>query len=68
MAKDFRDVPILAEGTPVTHSQYKLSDEFGKGIVLPRTKLLPDWMTLVRFRSDPTRDGRMAVFTDYLER
>lgn len=54
-----KDLPILAKGTPVDHRL------FGKGKVLTRTKLLPDWMTLVRFRSD---DGRMAIMTDCLVR
>ncbi len=62
-----KDVPILVPSTVVTH---KL---FGKGAVLPRTNVLPAWMTLVEFVSDPTRirarpmgDGRMAVLTEYL--
>lgn len=58
---DFKNVPVLKQGVIVN------SPQWGKGIVLPRTKLLPDWMTLVAFDSDPTDDGRMAVFTDKLE-
>jgi hypothetical protein len=60
MNRNFKDVPVLLPGTEV------LSPMWGKGLVLPRTKWLPDWMTLVGFRSDPTDDGRMAVFTDYI--
>lgn len=59
---NFKLVPIFEKGTTVT------SRSWGRGIVLDRTKLLPDWMTLVRFRSDPTGDQRMAVFTEFLVR
>lgn len=54
------DVPILAENTAV------ISLQWGKGFVLPRPTFLPDWMTLVKFKEDPTEDGRMAVFTEFI--